>query len=91
MSELNGADWACERCKSGAGGRLDFPPWPGELGRRIQSKICESCWNEWVGIQTRIINEYRLNVLDPGHSRAVREQMEVFLGFRQPDQDAQAL
>jgi len=87
MSAQGNAGWQCQRCGLESGGRIRFAPWPGDLGRKIQSSICESCWNEWLGVQTRIINEYRLNVLDPGHSQAVRQQMEVFLGFRSPDED----
>lgn len=86
MREEQQVAWVCQRCGSGEG-RLPFAPWPGELGRRIQGGICQSCWNEWIGLQTQIINEYRLNVLDPGHAKAVRDQMEAFLGFKQPDGD----
>lgn len=73
----------CRRCGR-EGSRLSLPPWPGALGRRVVEEICAACWDEWLSVQTKIINEYRLNVLEPGTSAAIREQMEIFLGFKPP-------
>ena len=77
--------WTCRRCGTAGAPRLPFAPWPGALGATLRDTVCENCWNEWQGLQTKIINEYRLNVLDPGHAKALRDQMEVFFGLRQPD------
>lgn len=74
--------WKCRRCGSD-GPRLDFQPWPGPAGARVVEEICGSCWKEWMGVQTKIINEYRINVLHPEHAEAVKQQMEVFFGFRE--------
>jgi Fe-S cluster biosynthesis and repair protein YggX len=63
---------------------MDFQPWPGETGERVLAEICQNCWQEWMGVQTKIINEYRLNVLDPEHAGALRKQMAVFFGFEAP-------
>ncbi|NJN65123.1 MAG: hypothetical protein HC882_09780 [Acidobacteria bacterium] len=52
-------------------------------GARVVEEICGSCWKEWMGVQTKIINEYRINVLHPEHAEAVKQQMEVFFGFRE--------
>jgi Fe-S cluster biosynthesis and repair protein YggX len=38
-----------------------------------------------MAMQTKIINEYRLNVLDPEHTRLLRGQMKVFLGMAPPE------
>ena len=67
--------WTCRRCGQADAPRIDFEPWPGDLGREVRETVCSSCWNEWMMIQTRILNEYRVNVLHPDHVRAVREQM----------------
>ncbi|GAB4373986.1 MAG: oxidative damage protection protein [Acidobacteriota bacterium] len=83
MSDGKGT-WACSRC-GGDGPRLDFSPWPGEVGQRVVDSICGRCWDEWMGLQTKIINEYRINVLHPEHAQAVRQQMEIFFGFREPE------
>jgi Fe-S cluster biosynthesis and repair protein YggX len=37
-----------------------------------------------MGMQTKIINEYRLNVLEPEHAKMLREQMLSFLGLSAP-------
>ncbi len=44
---------------------LDFAPWPGPLGQRIYAEISKPAWQQWLAHQTTLINEYRLNPLDP--------------------------
>lgn len=78
---MNDANWTCARCGQ-ANARLPRAPWPGEEGRRVQQEICEACWREWLGVQTKIINEYRLNVLEPEHAKVLKEQMLVFFGLQ---------
>lgn len=87
MSDNSPGAWRCCRCGKDAA-RLSMPPWPGVLGRRVLDTICTGCWDEWMTVQTKIINEYRLNVLDPGASAAIKEQMQVFLGFKEPGPSA---
>lgn len=72
--------WACARCGQ-ANERIQHAPWPGELGQQVVENICASCWQEWMGVQTKLINEYRLNVLEPEHAKVLKEQMQVFLGL----------
>ncbi|HNC21672.1 oxidative damage protection protein, partial [Accumulibacter sp.] len=36
---------------------LDFPPVPGELGKRIYESVAKEAWQQWVRMQTMIINE----------------------------------
>jgi Fe-S cluster biosynthesis and repair protein YggX len=88
MSEYAPGEWRCSRCGN-EGARLTLPPWPGALGRRVLDTICRGCWDEWMTVQTKIINEYRLNVLDPGAAAAIKEQMQVFLGFKAPEPGAE--
>ena len=44
---------------------LDFPPLPGELGKRIYESISKEAWQAWLKQQTMLINENRLNMADP--------------------------
>ncbi len=83
MSAGEPGSFHCHRCGKD-GSRLTQPPWPGALGRRVVDEICTACWDEWLAVQTRIINEYRLNVLEPGTAAAIKEQMQIFLGFKPP-------
>lgn len=64
---------------------LDFPPYPGELGKRIYDHVSKESWNDWVLHQTRLVNEYRLNMMDPKSRKFLVEQMEKFL-FGEDDQ-----
>ena len=58
---------------------LEYVPYPGELGQRIYDHISKQSWQEWVGHQTMLINEYRLTPVDPKARRFLEEEMEKFL------------
>ncbi len=55
---------------------LDFPPWPGELGQRIFDNVSKEAWQEWLRLQTMLINEKQLKLIDPEHKAYLAEQME---------------
>lgn len=66
---------------------LDFAPWPGPLGQRIYSEISKPAWQQWLAHQTMLINENRLNPLDPAARAFLAGEMEKFLfagGAAQP-------
>ncbi|MDA8415780.1 MAG: oxidative damage protection protein [Betaproteobacteria bacterium] len=56
---------------------LDFPPYPGPLGARIYQEVSEEAWQQWLGHQTMLINENRLNLADPAARKYLAEQMEA--------------
>lgn len=58
---------------------LDFPPYPGELGKRIYAHISKEAWDMWIRQQTILVNEYRLNMMDPQARKWLAEQMKGFL------------
>ncbi|AHV91077.1 MULTISPECIES: oxidative damage protection protein [Bordetella] len=58
---------------------LDFPPYPGELGARIWREISKEAWEEWKQVQTRLVNENRLNLADARARKYLQQQMERFL------------
>jgi len=58
---------------------LDFQTYPGELGKRIFENISKEAWDQWMGRQTMLINEYRLNPLDPKSRKTIEAEMEKFL------------
>lgn len=55
---------------------LDRPPYPGELGKRIYDNVSKEAWQQWIRLQTMIINENRLNLVDPTHRKYLAEQVE---------------
>ena len=58
---------------------LDFAPWPGPLGQRIYAEISREAWQQWLAHQTMLLNEYRLNPLDPKSRQFLSAEMEKFL------------
>ena len=55
---------------------LDFPPYPGELGKRIFEKVSREAWADWIKHQTMLVNENRLNLSDIKARKYLAEQME---------------
>ena len=43
---------------------LDFPPYPGELGKRIFENVSKEAWAQWLRQQTMLVNENRLSLAD---------------------------
>ena len=57
---------------------LDFPTYPGELGKRVFENVSKEAWKMWLGQQTMLMNEYRLNPLDPKARKLIEQEMEKF-------------
>lgn len=57
---------------------LDRAPYPGLLGQRIFDNVSKEAWQKWLRQQTILINEYRLNPIDPRSRRFLEEQMEQY-------------
>jgi len=57
---------------------LDRIPWKGELGKRIYEHVSKEAWAMWVNHSKMLLNEYRLNPLDPNAQKIMEEQMELF-------------
>jgi Fe-S cluster biosynthesis and repair protein YggX len=68
----------CTKLKKELAG-LDYPPYPGELGKKIYQSISQEAWQTWLARQTMFINEYRLNMLDAQAREFLRQEMEKFL------------
>ncbi len=58
---------------------LDKPPFPGEQGQRIYENISAKAWQEWLKLQTMLINEHRLMPFDPQHKQFLAAEREKFL------------
>jgi Fe-S cluster biosynthesis and repair protein YggX len=71
----------CARCGRTAEA-LPFPPYPDELGALIQRRICPACWGEYMQRQTMVINEYRLDLLDPQAQEILTQDAIEFLGLQ---------
>jgi Fe-S cluster biosynthesis and repair protein YggX len=72
----------CTRC----GKAQDPPPvprvpFPASVRERILAAICGDCWAEWERMEVRVVNEYRLNFLEPSHREMLRRACFDFLGL----------
>lgn len=65
---------------------LPFPPLPGKQGQEIHANVSKQAWEEWQALQTRLINEKHLNLLDPEAREYLLEQLERFLSNQETDQ-----
>jgi len=57
---------------------LDRVPWKGELGKRVYENVSKDAWKLWLEHSKMVMNEYRLNPLDPNSQKIMEEQMEQF-------------
>jgi Fe-S cluster biosynthesis and repair protein YggX len=73
------ADFHCLRCGRAGAPRLARPPLPGAAGREVQAQVCADCWAEWGKAEVMVINELRLNFMDPASQEILNRQMREFL------------
>ncbi|MFZ3201957.1 MAG: oxidative damage protection protein [Candidatus Acidiferrales bacterium] len=57
---------------------LDRIPWKGELGKRVYENVSKEAWKAWVEHSKMLMNEFRLNPLDPNSQKVMEEQMETY-------------
>lgn len=67
---------------------LDFPPVPGDLGRRIFESVSKEAWLQWQRHQTMLLNENRLSLADPRARKYLMTQMEQYFFGEGADQPA---
>ncbi|MEP1551299.1 MAG: oxidative damage protection protein [Paraglaciecola sp.] len=68
----------CQRMQKETDG-LDFQLYPGELGQRIFENIGKEAWAEWQKKQTMLINENKLNMMEPTDRTFLETQMQAYL------------
>ena len=57
---------------------LDRPPLPGALGQRLFEQVSKPAWKGWIEHQTRLINEYRLNLADAKSRAFLTGELEKY-------------
>ncbi len=68
----------CVKLNTDAEG-LDYPPYPGALGKRIFEQVSKQAWQQWLAHQTMLINENRISPMDPEARKYLESEMEKFL------------
>ncbi len=76
------AELTCSRRGNTAAG-LERAPLPGRIGEQVQGQVCAACWKEWLGMQVKVINEYRLSPMEPEHFDFLLTQMKAFVNLRE--------
>jgi Fe-S cluster biosynthesis and repair protein YggX len=70
----------CVRC-----GKSAEPPesrrvgYPRAFKEQVLGRVCAACWQEWEGMEVKVINEYRLNFMDPQHREQLQKACADFL------------
>ncbi len=56
-----------------------FPPLPGEKGEELMQNYSQTAWDEWIKLQTMLINERHLDLSEKENRKWLSEQMMLFL------------
>lgn len=72
------ADVYCKRCDLEAPAPADVP-YGGKVGEEIRENTCGDCWDEWLKMEVMVINELRLNFMDPKSRDVLGQHMKEFL------------
>jgi Fe-S cluster biosynthesis and repair protein YggX len=70
----------CTRCGK-VNKKLPGPPFSNAQGKEIFEKVCATCWREWIGMGTKVINELRLPLSDPQAQKIFDQHMKEFLNL----------
>ncbi|MFT6437787.1 MAG: Fe-S cluster biosynthesis and repair protein YggX [Candidatus Azotimanducaceae bacterium] len=75
----------CQRLKQELPG-LDAPPFPGAKGVEVFEHVSVKAWQEWQNMQTMLINEKQLNMMDKESRKYLNNQRDKFLSGEETDQ-----
>jgi Fe-S cluster biosynthesis and repair protein YggX len=79
--EIGEGEVLCNRCGQ-VKSRLPKPPFRAQIGQDIYAKICADCWQEWIKMGTKVINELRLPLSDPQAQKVFDQHMVEFLNLK---------
>ena len=68
----------CARCSRQAVPPAKVPHAP-KIAAEILTKTCAACWAEWEGMEVMVINELRLDFMDPGSLVVLERHCREFL------------
>ena len=74
----------CRRLQQDLPG-LKAPPFPGPKGQEVYETVSAQAWNEWQDLQTMLINEKHLNMMDKEARRYLNDQRDKFLAGEASD------
>ena len=54
-------------------------PFVGELSTKIFEEVSQQAWDDWLELQTKLINEFKINLLENSGKNFLLSEMEKFL------------
>ena len=75
----------CNRLKQELPG-LEAAPFPGPRGQEIYQTVSAQAWHEWQELQTMLINEKQLNMMDKESRKYLNEQRDRYLSGEETHQ-----
>lgn len=67
---------------------LEIPPFPGSQGQQIFDTISKQVWQQWLSVQTMLINEHKLASFEPKARKFIAQERQKYLfgdGIEIPD------
>ncbi len=64
---------------------LEKAPLPGPMGERLLKEVSAKAWQEWQTLQTMLINEKHLSLIEPDTRAYLTEQMWRFFANEDTD------
>ena len=58
---------------------------PGPVGQQLQQQYSQQAWDEWLKLQTMLINEKQLSLMDPAARSYLGEQRQKFMQNQEHD------
>lgn len=68
----------CQHLQKEADG-LGFQLYPGDIGKRIFDNISQEAWTQWQKKQTMLINEKKMNMMNPDDRAFLEQAMVAYL------------
>ena len=69
----------CTRCgRTGPPAPAQRIAFMGKAKDLIAASFCAECWQEWEGVEIKVINENRLNFMDPQHREMLKRACADF-------------
>lgn len=65
---------------------LPAPPYPGPRGQDIFENVSRQAWMDWLKHQTMLINEKRLNLLEPATQTYLQGEFDKFIAGQEYEQ-----
>ena len=72
------AEITCSRCGQTKEAVQNTAFYRGEIREKLRAHACQDCWGDWIKMQIMLINEYRLNLMDPQTDEFLNKQILTF-------------